>query len=123
MKEESSMTTGKPSKVTVLEEKIVTIPRKKARKGDHPIIQVPAQIPPLIPEKEKKTIPDTEILAMMMAVSRILAPRMLVFLSLLAAFVLALLTVMNPETPRIVAFSLYCMGIVWPMSMLYFKGK
>lgn len=111
--------------VMVLEEKVVNIPRKKAvLPPPQPEVRTaPPTIPPQPQQPQKRSAAtELQILAMMMALSRILAPRLAVFLSMVGAFILGIMAVNQPETMRLVAAGLYDILVFIPI-LIYGVGK
>lgn len=111
--------------VTVLEEKVVTMPRKKAvMPPPQPEVRTapPVMPPPIVQPQRKSEVSELQILALMMTLSRILAPRLAVFLSMAGAFILGVMAVRQPELMRLIAAGLYDVLVFIPI-LIYGVGK
>lgn len=66
-------------------------------------------------------LPPTEVMAVLGAIAMVVAARVILLLSVMGAFVLALLTVQSPSVGSIVMTALYAVFVVGPLAYLALK--
>src|ERR1700753_3140884 len=111
------MTTPENSKVTILEEKVVNIPKAKRAKEHPPVIITEAPPPPAPP---KHPVDDMAVMAMLNAMARVIGARLVLLLALLGAFVLSLMAVLQPDGMRLLAAAAYCLPV---FVLTFFKWR
>ena len=86
------------------------------------------RVEPVESEIPKSTSPQSnpvlvEVIAVLTAISAILASKFLLLLAISAGFVLALMAMSDPNNFKIGILVVWCIGIVLPTAYLYWRGS